>query len=467
MSAVCPKISSELQALAISPMPRLNQKYVQSLVSDTARERVFMDEEVPSFGVRVSAAGRKTYFVRYRVGGGRGAQERRQSLGCHPVVSAEQARQAAKDVLARARLGADPMKERREINGDVSVGELITLWLDGPGHRTRKGRPRKPMSVYYDRGRLMGHVVPVLGSLRLRELKRHHIEMLRDKISSGKTATRKRRTKPRGVAGLRGGEGVATRTLGTFSSVLSYAVDHGLIERNPALGVHRVPAAIRQRFLSPEEIGRVTAAFDVLEHRFPHGVRILRLLLLTGCRAGEIANLTWDEIDFETGHLRLRTSKTGARPVPLSDVAVEALRAVPRVGGSPYLFPGRSGQKGYSGVAGVWKQVLSVSEIGHARIHDLRHTVASTALAGGASLSEIAAILGHTELRTTARYAHVANAAVKRAVDYVGAIVAGDSSASAAAAAKLKPRNAVNVRFQLSVPPCSFRAERSSAHGDD
>jgi integrase len=347
------------------------------------------------------------------------------TLGRHPVLTPEKARQNARDALAEARTGDDPTAATRKRRASLTVSELVDEWLGGPGKRTRKGRVKSTHSFASDAGRLKCHVVPTIGYVRLCDLTRVNVEAVRDAVASGKTARPREKTKKRGVRHVRGGEGVATRTIITLSTLLGYAVERGLLERNMALGVHKAKERRCERFLSPDEIKALNTSLEVHRAAHPRAVDILGLLLLTGCRFSEIAGLKWAEVDLQAGLIVLRDSKTGARPVYLSDAATDALNGVWRIEGCPWVFPATRGDGSYQGTRKVWASVLKKAGLSGVRIHDLRHTFASTALANGASLPIIAKLLGHRELRTTARYAHLADDAVRAVANSVGRVVTG------------------------------------------
>lgn len=404
-------------------IPRLNRTLVDGLEKPGSGELIVMDSEVPSFGVRVMPSGTRSYFVRYRVGGGRAAPLRRETLGRHPIITPEKARQQARTILARARLGDDPAAMKARVRGSLTVANLVAEWTAGPGQRTRKGRVKSLASFASDKARLEHHVVPTLGKIRICDLSRAHIEQLRDAVALGRTAKPRTKTKPRGFRHVRGGEGVAARTVACFSTVLGYAVERGYLERNPALGVHKAQEKHCERFLSAAELKALGSAFDALQRHHPQAIAILRLLLLTGCRSNEIAGLTWDEVDLNSAVLRLRATKTGARVVHLSNAAVRVLASVPRKASTSFVFPATRGQGHYKGTPKVWRRVLTKAGLAHLRIHDLRHTFASTGLANGASLEVIAKLLGHREIRTTARYAHLADDHVRGALERISVAI--------------------------------------------
>lgn len=398
---------------------RLTRTMVQTLPPPLIGESVVMDSELSGFGVRVMPSGVRTYFIRYRVDGGRRAPMRRLTIGRHGHLTPEQAREAARRALAVVALGGDPAADRTQAREARTTAELIDEWLAGPGKRNRHGKIRSVSSYQCDVGRLNRHVKPVLGRVKLPALSRVSIEQLRDAIARGTTATVEK-TKPRGVARVTGGEGAATRTLRTFSVVLNYAVQRGYIDANPSVAVRKTPDAKCERFLSPEELARLGGVLRQCEVGLDaKAVAVVRLLALTGCRRREIEGLRWAEVDLERGFLRLADSKTGAKVVYLSGAAAEIIGHQPRVAGSAWVFPGSVGTSHYQGTPKIWVRVRRAAGLPDVRLHDLRHTYASQGLAVGASLEVVAELLGHKERRTTERYAHLAREPVRRAANEV------------------------------------------------
>lgn len=398
---------------------RLTRTVVQALPPPLTGESVVMDSELSGFGVRVMPSGVRTYFVRYRVGGGRRAPMRRLTIGRHGHLTPEQAREAARRALAAVALGGDPAAARTQAREAKTTAELIDEWLSGPGKRNRHGKLRSHNSYQCDVGRLNRHVKPVLGRMKLPALSRVSIEQLRDAIARGTTATVEK-TKPRGVARVTGGEGAATRTLRTFSVVLNYAVQRGYIDANPSVAVRKTPDAKCERFLSPDELARLGEALRERDAGTDaKSVAVIRLLALTGCRRREIEGLRWSEVDLERGFLRLADSKTGAKVIYLPAAAAEIIGQQPRLAGSSWVFPASWGASYHQGTPKVWCRIRQEAGLPEVRLHDLRHTYASQGLAVGASLEVVAELLGHKERRTTERYAHLAREPVRRAANDV------------------------------------------------
>jgi integrase len=183
-----------------------------------------------------------------------------------------------------------------------------------------------------------------------------------------------------------------------------------------------------ERFLSPAELtalGEAMAASDAAGGN-RSATRILRLLALTGARRGEIEQLKWSEVDSDFGCLRLEDSKTGQRIVPIGRVALEVIEAAPKVKGSPFVFPSATDPaKPFGQLQKTWRVVRKAAGLDDVRIHDLRHSFASSGVASGQGLVILGKLLGHADVKTTARYAHLADDPVRAAADQIASSVAG------------------------------------------
>ncbi len=149
-------------------------------------------------------------------------------------------------------------------------------------------------------------------------------------------------------------------------------------------------------------------------------VATIRLLLLTGCRLGEILNLKWEHVDFEQSCLRLPDSKTGAKVVYLAAPAVEVLSNIPRIEKNPYVITGGTKEGNLAPPQKAWRKIREKAELPDVRLHDLRHSYASVGASGGLSLPMIGALLGHSQSQTTERYAHLCADPLKEATNMIG-----------------------------------------------
>jgi integrase len=212
----------------------------------------------------------------------------------------------------------------------------------------------------------------------------------------------------------------ANRTLGVLSKMMNLAETWGIRDKhtNPCEDIERYPERKRERFLSPKELHRLGQALttaEVSEAESIYAVAAFRILLLTGCRLSEIQTLEWRYVDLEQKELRLPDSKTGAKTVHLGEAAVALLEALPRETGNPYVIVGKKQKAHLSDLQHPWRRIRKTAELSDVRIHDLRHTFASGGLLVGEGLAMIGKLLGHTQVQTTARYAHFASDPAKQA----------------------------------------------------
>ncbi|MGC2412834.1 MAG: site-specific integrase [Stellaceae bacterium] len=405
---------------------KITKRAVDGLAPAGNAETVLWDAEVKGFGIRARAGGGKSYILHYRVGSGRGAALRKLTIGKHGSPwTAETARTEAKRLLAEVAAGRDPATARQEDRKALTFADLIALYMaEGVGHK-------KASTLKADRGRIEHHLRPLLGKLRSDRIVRADVERMRNAVTAGKTAEKigsgeKRRT----GSMARGGKGVAAQCVALASSIFAFAVERGLCADNPARGVKKAPVRKVERFLSDAEIARLAEALEAEAQRSnnPYPSTAIKLLLLTGCRRGEIVDLRWEHVDFEYECLRLPDSKTGAKVVYLNAPARALLQELPRMADNPRVIPGMRADSASAAIENAWERVREAAGLIGVRLHDLRHSFASVGAAGGLSLPIIGALLGHKHATTTARYAHLSADPLRAANDAVGARIAAAMS---------------------------------------
>ena len=225
-------------------------------------------------------------------------------------------------------------------------------------------------------------------------------------------------------ARLRATPVAADRSMPVLSVIMREAERMGMRPEgsNPCRGIRRYRRKGRARFLSDDEIRRLSAGLTAHEDRWPRRVAVIRLLLLTGCRKSEILTLRWS--DYRDGHLFLRDSKTGPRRVPLSAAARRIVERQPR-DGSPFVLPSPvNPDRPRSPELPLWYRVRREAGIDDVRLHDLRHTVASHAVMNGVPVPVVSRLLGHSNTRMTLRYAHLGDREVEAAAERVGKAMA-------------------------------------------
>lgn len=223
----------------------------------------------------------------------------------------------------------------------------------------------------------------------------------------------------------------ANFALAILSKIMTWAEDDERAIRppgsNPCRDVQRFPEKRRERFLTRDELARIGAALEKADHEgmvAPFAVSAIRLLILTGARLNEILTLRWEHVDFERGIIFLPDSKTGKKPIILNDAAIAVLNALPRFEANPHVIPGARHGAHLVNLQKPWRTIRSLAGLPNVRIHDLRHTFASFAVAGGASLPILGRHLGHNQPQTTQRYAHLADDPVRQVSQSTGAQLA-------------------------------------------
>ena len=232
---------------------------------------------------------------------------------------------------------------------------------------------------------------------------------MRNSVTAGKTAETIGNGERRPGSIATGGKGVAAQCVALVSAIFAFAVERGLCADNPGRGVKKAPVRKVERFLSEAEIAKLAEALEGEARRSgnPYPSAAIKLLLLTGCRRGEIVNLCWDHVDFERECLRLPDSKTGAKIVYLNAPARALLQQLPRMADNPRVIPGMRADSASAVIDKAWAKARTAAGLDDVRLHDLRHSFASVGAAGGLSLPIIGALLGHKHTTTTARYAHL------------------------------------------------------------
>ena len=388
------------------------------------------DGLVPGFGVRINRNGSKTFIVRYRAnGGGRSAPRRFVAVGRYGTVTVDDARKNARRILAKVAAGEDPAAERNARRKEMKMAELIDLY-EAEGcviqRGKRRGEPMQELTKLYTLSRLRNHVVPLLGSKRVSEIGAGEVERFVRDVAAGKTA-KDEKVGPRKRIIVRGGDGAARKVVRDLSAVFSFAARREIVASNPVdRAAVRKTDNQRDRFLSIAEVKKLGRAFDTLaaEGASIKAIAIARLWALTGCRRNEIAGLKWPEVDLDRGLLFLEHTKTGRSIRPLNLAAVAILKGITRAEDSEFVFPASSGTGYYQGTKRVWEKAKEMAGLPDITPHTLRHTMGSAAASGGEALALTGAILGHSNARSTAIYAHIQHQPMKRAAERVGSRIA-------------------------------------------
>ncbi|MCB2072480.1 MAG: tyrosine-type recombinase/integrase [Novosphingobium sp.] len=418
--------------------PKLTKSIVDAL-QPADRDYVTWCGQLPGFGVRTRPTGRKSYIAQYDFNG----RTRKVTIGTHGAMTVDQARDEARAVLANAQLGVDKAEAKAKRRAEMTVAELCDEYL-------AEGCDKKKAStIATDKGRIARHIKPLLGTKKISDVSRGDIERFMRAVAKGKTAKVLTNEKGNRVA-VTGGKGTATRTVRLLGGIFSYAVKHGYIATNPRSGVQLYADNKGKRYLSSAEFQRLgdtlreaetiglpwqfnegvkekyrpKKAENQREVISPHAVAAIRLLMLTGCRLSEILKLQWHDVDLNRGVLDLSDSKTGAKEVLLGAAALKVLAEIPRIEGNPYVIAGEVEGKPRSDLKRPWNRITTHAGLPDLRLHDLRHSFASVGVASGMGLPIVGKLLGHASPSTTARYAHIAEDASRRALHTIESTIA-------------------------------------------
>ena len=377
-------------------MPKITKRTVDAL-KPHERERVVWDDDLKGFGVRVHPSGRKVFIVKTRYRG----RIIKMTIGPHGAVSPTYARVRAAEIITDARAGKNPAGRR---SGAPTMRALGKRFLENyvPVHC-------KPSTAEEYRRSVKLFIDPKIGKLRVPDVQRSDIAALHHEM---------RETPYQ-----------ANRTLGVLSKIFNLAELWELRPdgSNPCRHVKRFKEKNRERFLSDEEYRRLGATLRDIEadsSETAAAIAAIRLLMLTGCRLSEIQKLRWEHVDLNAGELRLPDTKTGAKVVHLGDPAIAVLRGIQRQDDNPWVIAGRKPGSHLTDLQHPWRRIRARAGLDDVRIHDLRHSFASGGLLVGEGLPMIGKLLGHTQVQTTARYAHLANDPVKSAANRIASRIA-------------------------------------------
>lgn len=403
---------------------KISKATVDAAKPETRRYTLW-DTGLAGFGVVVSSKGPKTFIVRYRAKH-RFAPKRLVTLGRYGPMTPEEARKAAMEVLGDVAKGNDPaLTTSKAKQSAVTFGEVCDRFLEMHVKPKRKAATFALYSYLIE-----SKLRPVFG-------RRHILKVTKQDVAQMHYDLRD--TAP-----------TANRVIAVIAAVYSWASKAGIIETeyNPAKRIEKFKEVAKDRYLTMTEFTRLGQALkDAETNGFPyafdpdkptakhgakpgernvffspHAVAAIRLLIFTGCRKGEILHLRWSEVDFERRMLHLPDSKTGRKVVLLSDPAVEVLNSVERIG--DYVIAGLYPDKPRVDLKRPWEAIKESAGLEGLRLHDLRHSFASVGAGAGLGLPLIGKLLGHTQSKTTERYAHLADDPLRRASDEIAATIA-------------------------------------------
>jgi integrase len=411
---------------------RLSEAVARKALPPVRGQTLLWDSEVKGFALRLTPGGAKSFILDYRAEG----RQRRITLGAWPDWTVAAARQTAKDMKREVDLGHDPMGERQAQREAPTVLELWERY-------SIEHLPRKAVRSQADERVMWTKIIlPRFGKMKVSLITHDDVDALH-----------------RDITEIRGTPVRANRIVEVLRKALNLAIRWKWLADNPASGVRRNPEEKRNRYLTRTEIAALARALN--EHSETISANVIKLLILTGARRGEALGATWEMIDLENGVWTKPSASTKQRKlhrVPLSGPAVQlltemkaaAMAKATAAGTAPsaHVFPGPTG-KPLTDIKRTWVSVCRKAGLGidvpradargrpildpegkpkmtfqpNVRIHDIRHSFASILVSAGASLPLIGEMLGHSQVQTTARYAHLYDDPLRKAAETVGSFV--------------------------------------------
>lgn len=337
----------------------------------------YSDQTQTGLKLQVSKTGTKTFWFRYIFDG----RKRSQRIGEYPGISIVEARQLAQGLRASLDRGVDPNEAQDRLAAMPSFAEFAMQEYLPHARQTKR-------SAEDDESKLRLYLLPALGSRRLSSIRTRDIQQYLNGLTHLTEATR-------------------NRHLALLSKLFKLAVQWDRLERNPCEGIRMYREVIKQqRFLDIDEVRRLIEAAR-REDNASAGAAI-EFLALTGIRRNEALLARWEHVDDKERTLFLPQTKNGnSRYVYLNDAAMALLQRLPWRHRSEHLFPGKEPGKPLNNPIKAFHRILKAARLGNMRLHDLRHTYASTLLSQGATLFQVQHSLGHRSHQSTQRYSHI------------------------------------------------------------
>jgi len=395
---------------------KLNEKNVRE-AENLGRDYQIFDTEVRGFSITIYPSGNRAFALDYRIGG----RQRRMTIGRWPEWNTVAARERAKELRRDIDEGFDPLSLRESAREAPRVSDMITRYLE---EHTPHLAPRNAADQYTIMHKL---VAPDWGNRLVTEITKADVEKLLSKIAAGRARPSKAKpnNRARKLQGAKPTPVRANRVGEVLRKMFSLAVGWGWRDDNPASGFRRRLENERERFLTPEEIGRLAKALDAAEDQRAAG--IIRLCMLTGARVGEVRQARFEQFNLDLGSWSKPAATTKQRKIhriPISNEVATIVRQRQLVvpSGNPWLFPSDTPGQPVQEIRRFWKAIQTEADLPGVRVHDLRHTFASLLVSGGASLEMIGKLLGHTQMQTTQRYAHLMDSPLREGLDTVASI---------------------------------------------
>jgi integrase len=397
---------------------KLNEKALRDAELRPGVSYQIFDTEVIGFAVRVQSSGARTFTIDYRLAG----RQRRMNIGRWPDWSVTAARERAKELRRAIDEGRDPLAVREDFREAPRVKDMIDRYIAEHLPKLAKNNAGDQVSM------LRKMLEPAWGNKLVTEITKSDVARFLDFVAEGRPRPSKAKpnNRARKLQGHKPTPIRANRMGEVLRKMFTLAMEWEWRTDNPAQGFHRRIEQARERFLGPDELIRIAAVLDSAEDQ--RGAAIIRMCMLTGARVGEVRTARFEHFNLDYAIWSKPAATTKQRKihrVPISQEVVTILRQRQMIvpNGNPWLFPGEVVGQPVREIRRFWARVQKEADLPDVRIHDLRHTFASLLVSGGASLEMIGRLLGHSQMQTTQRYAHLMDSPLRAGVDTVASIL--------------------------------------------
>ena len=388
-------------------MPKLTKKVIDSSVP---QQNIYIvwDSDIKGFGCRVYPSGQKTYVFFYYSKIGVKKKEYLK-IGVHGTITCDIAREIAQGLAGDVARGIDPKKQKsqkeKEHKKSITFQEFSQIFAE-----KYRNFHHKKNTIEIDNYRIKNHIFPFFKDMRISEITEKDILEFKDSLKHFPST--------------------CNRCLTFLSKAFNLAElwDHRPKHSNPCRGIQKYPEKKKERFLTNEELEKLDDVLkmqEILGITSSYSLAAIRMLMYTGCRLSEILTLKWEDVFIEQGYLHLKDSKTGEKTIPLNESAKNILINLDRKAGNPYIFVGEKPGTCLTTLKTAWKKIRYLANIEDVRLHDLRHTFASLAIKQGIDLYTVSKLLGHKNIRTTTRYAHLEMKQLLKATNMVDQVWQG------------------------------------------
>ncbi len=388
-------------------MSNLNEKFIRSLELPKTKHKIYWDDKIIGFGLRITNNNSKSFVLRYVING----RERKYTVGTYPELSTTAAREIVTKLKGEIIKGVDPLEVKQANYKAPTFKDLSVeyLKLSQSTKRTATVLEYKSMTNKY--------LLPNFSNRKLNSITKKDLEKLHSSLKEVPYR--------------------ANRILQLLSSMFNLAISWNWLDKNPVKDIKKFKEDKRHRFLSDSEIAKLIEALN--QQKSQASVNIIKLILLTGSRKGEVFSARWQDFDFESGVWIKPASLTKQNKtsyIPLNKEALKILADMRKnivkdddlknatedqiISNQTYLFYNPKTKSHIVDIKKFWQKICKQAQIENARIHDLRHTFASSLVNSGVGLEVIGKLVGHSNTRTTERYSHLINSTLKQATEVFG-----------------------------------------------